>query len=245
MLVFGHCPRCNEPIPADRQAGTMIVCQCGWSVSAHAEMKERKTSDRICLTILVTGLLLIGAFIHAVNWDRHFFTIVPLKTAQLLNIASEETLLQIAKICEERAKPVCTAEAHYDLYQLNPNNIEALAAAAKIYAQTGQVQNALAIYEKYFSLKGKSLEAAYEYAKLLGEIGNVALSRKYFEHVLKAKPHVLQITVTRAYVDMLIKNKLLKDAKQVINYWRSRGDNTRLIMDRELQEINKQLGMAS
>lgn len=243
--MLGHCPMCNEKIPEERQLGLMIVCKCGWSISARADQVEKKELNRSCITIVILGLLMIGSFIHAINWNEHSFAIIPLKTVHVLGFASKEDLRKIANICEQRAKPSCTAEAYQDLYRKDSSEIQALAQVGKIHSQLGLFEESKEAFAEYFKLGGKDHLAAYEYAKVLGELGQVREATRYFEYVLKAKPAVLQVTVTKAYVDMLMRNKKLKEASRVIHHARRMGDNTGYFLERELQEIKKQLGVKS
>lgn len=139
--------------------------------------------------------------------------------------------------------PHCAAHAYGDIHARAPQDLLNLEKLAKIQVQLEDVGAALLNYQKYFAQGGKSLEAAYEYAKALGKTGNVQESSRYFEFVLSAKPGTFQISVSRAYVVMLVNNRRYQEARTMIHNLRKKGSNTAYFLDQELKEINKRLGV--
>lgn len=241
MTHFGHCPACGEEIPQERIFNGSAICQCGWTKSITAFKANEKAIDRVCIGMILMAALLVGSFIHSVNWDRHFFGIVPLKISQWTDSATIADLQEIAEICIERKKHDCVEIAYEQQYSKNPKDITPLAKLGNLQALREKWPEAVTTYASYFAQDGEDLEAAYNYAKALGHVGQVDKAEMFYNRVLKAKPDVLQITVTRHYINMLVEHNRLKKAKSVIEYFRKQGTNTGYFMDKEYKEIKQRL----
>ncbi|MCB0407394.1 MAG: hypothetical protein KDD34_04260 [Bdellovibrionales bacterium] len=241
MTHFGHCPACNQQIPQERYFNDSVICECGWNRSLKAKAVSAKQTDRTCIAIFIFAALLIGSFIQAVNWDKYFFTIIPLKTQQVLGMASAQQLTKIADICMERKKYTCAEQAYADAYKKEPTNLTHLEKLGELQVKQELMLSATKTYDLYFGANGNSFEAKYNYAKALAATNNTEKAEKYFKEVLNAKPDTLQITVTRHYINMLVKNDELTKAKRVIEHFRKQGSNTGLFMDKEYKEIKDKL----
>ena len=238
------CPRCQNEIPKERQLYGLTVCECGWTSSHLGALNDRRMTDKVCMSIVGVALLLIAAFIHTVNWDNYSIVIIPLKVKQLTQSASAADLKEIAKICDARLKYACVMDAHAQRAQLFPEENEAWAELGILYSNQGYTEEAAESLGHYFKQGGKDPKAAYEYAKALGQLGQVKESSKWFKYVLKAKPGMLQISVTRSYVDMLVKHKKLKVARRVLKNYRRKGGSD-YVLEREWKTVNKRLRLGS
>lgn len=241
MLNFGHCPACGKKIPHQRIMDQLVVCVCGWTSSPRSQHIEERQIKQIVRAMLMIGLLIVGSFIHAVNWDQHFFSIIPLKTKQLLGKATVTDLEQITAICQERKKHDCVEETLTQSYKLNPNRVDYLERLGHLQLQRGKTTTAAETFKNYFIRKGKSTLAAYDYAQTLSQLGKVDMATKYYRFALSSKPDVMQISVTRSYVEMLVKHNRLSEARELILHYRSKGSNTGYFMDKELRDIEVRL----
>ena len=241
MTQFGQCPACGTKIPRERFFNDSVICECGWTSSGKAAKESAKQIDRTCIYIAVFAALLIGSFIQAVNWDKYFLTIIPLKVQQLTGTATADQLNQIAEICMERKKYSCSETAHFQAWKKEPKNLIHLEKLGDLQVKQNVMLSAVKTYDTYFENRGDNLDAKYNYAKALAATNDTKKAEKYFKMVLKAKPDVLQITVTRHYINMLVKNEQLRKAKQVIEHFRRKGTNTGLFMDKEYKEIKSKM----
>ena len=238
MTQFGHCPACHKPIPQDRIFGTVIVCECGWTASSYAKAAERRVTDRISAMIIVFAMVLIGAFIHAINWDTYFFEVIPLKAQEMTGTANAQDLAKIVEICKARHKHECVKTAYKEIYR-QKKDLVILAKLGELEQATGDTQAAAHAFKAYFEQGGEDSQATYRYAQVLASMGQVDESIRFYRQVLKAKPDTLQITVTRSYVSMLIEHKRYEHALEVIQFYRKKADNTGYFMEKELQALNR------
>lgn len=242
MLHFGHCPRCGSEISAERIVGGTLVCDCGWTRSLRSDSVDRSNIDRTCASIIVIGGLLIASFLHAVNWDRHFFAIVPLKAKQVIGMADTSELGKIAEICAERKKHECVERAYADIEKLEPSNIENLSRLGQLQYKRERLNNAASTFAKYFELRGSEIDAIYAYAQTLTRLKRFDEADTYFRSALQKKDDVLQVTVVRNYVQMLVSANRLQDAKGVILKYRKNSASANLFMSKELDDIRARLG---
>jgi tetratricopeptide (TPR) repeat protein len=243
MTHLGHCPTCGTEIPAERQFDGMIICECGWTSSVKNQAANTKMNDRVCIAIAVFAALLVASFVQVVNWDNHAFSIIPLKSKQIAGVASADELNQIVEICLERKKVNCAEEALMDIYKHDKSQTEALVRLGELQTQAARPVEAVKTYDLYFGLSDiePSEDAQFNYAKALAATNQTEKAEKYFKKMLKSKRGVLQVTVTRHYIKMLVANEKYKKAKATLEYFRRQGTNTKLFMEREYQEIKKKL----
>ena len=243
MTHFGHCPACGTEIPAERQFDGMIVCECGWTSSVKNQAANTKMNDRVCIAIAVFAALLVASFIQVVNWDSYALSIIPLKGKQITQSASAADLNQIVEICLDRKKINCAEEALMDIYQLDNTQADSQARLGDLQMQASRYAEAVKTYDLYFGLTDvtPNLDSRFNYAKALAATNQTEKAEKYFKSILKSKPGVLQVTVTRHYIKMLVANEKYKKAKATLDYFRRQGTNTKLFMEKEYKEIKKKL----
>lgn len=242
MYQFNQCPRCGAELEAERFMHGTVVCQCGWTKSLRNESAERRNIDRICTSIVLIAALLIGAFLQAVNWDKYFFTIMPLKVKQYANMASVSDLKSIVNICEERKKLDCMESAYQQLIRIDSKNPVHLADLGLLLVKREKWTQAADAFARYFALKGKDPEAAVAYAQTLSRLKKYAEAEKYFRFVLGAHANLTQVTVARSYVLMLIEANRLQAAKEIILSFRKKSATASLFMAKELGDIRQKLG---
>jgi len=243
MTHFGHCPACGTEISHERQFDGITICECGWTSSVQHDNAQTKMNDRVCISIAFFAALLVGSFIQVVNWDSYSITIIPLKVKQISAIATVEELNQIAEICLDRKKLNCTEEAYQQIFELDSEQHETLAKLGELQIKRGHMADAVKTYDRYFGMSSvrPSLDSQFQYAKALAATSQTKKAEKYFKRVLKAKPDVLQITVTRHYIQMLVENEEFSKAKATLEHFRKQGTNTKMFMEKEYREIKQKL----
>lgn len=239
MNHYGHCPACGNALSTEKLCGQMIVCDCGWTHSYKSKLNEKKGSDRVVISMILMCALFVGSFIHAVNWDTHFFTIIPLKLKELTQTANTEDLKKIVDICSLRSKHDCIEKAYAKMYELNPEEIEVLAELGHLQFLRSHIPQAAQTLQTYFSKGGKSMDAAYDYARALSHMSRYDEALTYFRKVLRSKPKTFQVSVARSYIQTLIKHDRLSQARAAIEYYRKRSVNSAYFMDKEYKELRK------
>ncbi|MGE0763765.1 MAG: tetratricopeptide repeat protein [Bdellovibrionales bacterium] len=241
-MHFGNCPRCGEEINSERVLGSTVVCECGWTKSARHDVNDRKNMDKTCASIVLIGGILIAAFLQAVNWDQHFFSIIPLKTKQVLGSASIQDLEKIAAICIDRKKHECTERAYVQIARKQPTNLANLNRLGQLQYKRERYSHAVDTMTLYFSQKGAELDAAYTYAQALTKLKKYDQAERYYKFALNQRQSVLQVTVIRNYVQMLVEANRLQKARETILIYRKQSSNANLFMDKELAAIKARLG---
>lgn len=240
MLRVDRCPVCQSKIPDNRTLGGIIICQCGWTASQKAKIHEKKIADRSCITLVSICILLVSIFIQAANWDKYFFTIIPLKTKQLLGMSNQSDLNAIIRICAERKKQQCTEEAMKQSFDKS-KDLKTLGLLGQMQYQRKAFDKAVATLGLYFKAGGKQPEVAFDYARTLGSLGQTREAIRYYKYALNTKQELLRISITRSYAELLIQANLLREAKTVIKAFRKVGASSSMFMESELKEIEDRL----
>lgn len=243
MVVFGTCPRCGSQIDKERLKNSPLVCDsCGWVNSDQVAEKNQSITKAYIMVIGSLSLFMVAAFMLAVNWDNHGVEILRLKPRQYLGVASTVQLQRIAEICKERGKLDCMEEALHEAVEKEPLNDEIVIEYAKTVLQTKNYQEGQRLLGQYFNQGGQELEAAYLFAQILGHQGRVNDAVMYYNSVLAAKPDVLQVTVTKNLVDLLVHDNRLEEAQKLIKKTRKQaGRPGAYFMSAELNQIEKKL----
>lgn len=236
MFQFGACPRCQSELSGDRMAFQPLICNhCGFTANAVQSKAEQQFERRFLKVGLAIALALGLGFVQAANWDEYALEIIPLKIKELTGTASASDLSRIADICVARLKHDCVESAYAAKGSAGDN--EAFAALGKYQIRRGKTREAQKTFTAYFRNGGRDLESAYQFAKVLGETGQIDASAGYFESVLKAKPETLQITVIQNYVKMLVANGRAAQALMLIEETRKSSSTASLFMDTEYQSL--------
>jgi len=234
-----NCPACGSPIPEDRIFEGIKICACGWSSSG----RKKKEKDRIksVLVIVTIALLFVLGFIHMVHWGKYSVEVIGLKLNYFMGSGSKSDLYRLAYVCHRRGQLNCTEGAYHAILKRFPDELKALADLAKTQNRNNKVEFSINNYHLYFQRGGNEPHVGYTFAKILGDSGKVDESIQHFKKVISAKPGILQITVTKAYVDMLIRNNRLEAAEKVIKDFRNRSANARNYLTEELEKVKKLL----
>ena len=239
------CPKCFEITPEDRRIGDKYFCDCGWRFQvANQKTQTPIHKDKSSLLICLFAGLILFSFMHVVSWDTYFFKIIPIKAAHATGLAGADTIAELSNICEERKKFQCVLDTLSELYEKNPlQQVEALHKKGKLLVKLERFDEATQTYALYFENNGKTPEAHYQYAKALRMQAKFQQATQQYQLALGAKPDVLQISVTRSFVDMLIENKNYKYAKDIITHYRGKAQHSKYFLEAELNKVNDALGI--
>ena len=236
---YTHCPVCHNRIVNDRRIGSSIICQCGWTLSPKQAVAEKIMVQRAARVIVLTAILCTLSFVHVVKWDTHSFEVLPLLVKKVAGIGNYHDYDRLGDICSDRHDYDCLHDTYVEKLRLKPNEIDTLSKLGKLDLQLGNLQESLAYFAEYFSKEGDSVEAHYQYGKALGRVGQVKDSIQHFEETLEARPGVLQVTVVKAYVDMLMTNKKYKSAARVIVRFRRYSQHASYFLEGRMKDIKK------
>lgn len=234
---FGTCPRCQSELSESRKSGTPVVCQaCGFTPNLVEKQFVNKLENSFIKRAILLSAILLGSLMQAASWDQYALEIIPLKVKQFTGMANREDLNQIAKICLAKFKFDCVETAYAQMADQGDN--ESLAELGKFQVRRGKIREANSTLASYFSHGGLDLEASYQFARVLSQVGQVDKAAQYFDQVLAAKPDTLQVTVTQNYVKMLINNGRGDQAKKLIESVRKTSTSASLFMDEEFKSLN-------
>lgn len=244
MLQFGACPRCQVNMPEDRMNQNPIVCpNCGFSSPGLDIKLDQRLEGRFIKVAFGFAILVIAGFLQTASWDKFALSIIPLKIKQTLGMASEKDLVEIAAACTVRKKYDCVEQVYLDL--AHRGHTEFWGDLGKFQVRRGNKNGAFESLKTYVAQDGADLDAIYQYAKLLGEKGQVEESANLFDQILKLKPDTLQISVTQAYVHMLINNGRNVQALALIKTIRKSSETASLFMEDEFKKLDQQSAQAS
>lgn len=239
-FALATCPRCQTEVLNQRLQEAVVVCNhCGYVSETRQDAHETRSDKNAVKTMAALAMVLIAAFIHAANWGSNSIAIIPLKMKEMAGIASLNDLEEITSICMEQLKAACVEQALAGIAAKDPSQIENRAKLANFQARLNKWEEAAKNYAEYFNKGGIRAEAAYDYALVLEKLGRVDEAARMFDFALLNKPDVLQITVTQAYVRLLMNNSRYREARDLINSVRRKGDNAKYFMAKEYEEIAK------
>jgi tetratricopeptide (TPR) repeat protein len=177
--------------------------------------------------------------VQIANWDTAWIKIVPLAAKSTLGMMSPDDIEQKAQICMDLKKWDCVESEYNHAARIDASK---WMRAGHFEMQRAKYNEAAQSYYKFFQNGGQDLEASYNYAKALAQLGQVDEAVKYFDQVLAARPDVLQITVVQNYVKLLMEHQRYNQAKNLIDKVRSEGGPTAgEFMEPEFEKIHDML----
>lgn len=232
---FGSCPRCQFEISPERRQESVVVCDhCGFVISNSEQLFREKNEKRFITLAVGVGFLIIALFLQLCIWDSHFLEVIPLQAKDLIGASSNQDLERMAAICLERKKLDCVERAYSRLGERDQSQLLRL---GKFEMSRGHYNEAVETYRQFFSKGGIDLEASYQFARALGQVGMVDEAAKYYDYVLGAKPDVLQVTVVQNYVRLLMEANRLDQAQKLIEGVRKQSQTSVYFMEDEFQQI--------
>ncbi len=204
-----NCPLCGLEI---KKAGKTLFCKCGWSKSCNEKL-QKLIQKKIAKNIFLAGLGLMGGIIYLSYWGSASIKIIPLKVSEWTGQLNEKSFSSLKNICMNLKKYDCVENAHKSFFK-SSGKMEILEQLGDFQYRRKKFSQASNTYNRYFSQKGNSVKAAYNYARILEEMGDTGSALSYYRYALKARPGVIQITVMRSYIDLLVKSGQKYKAKQ-------------------------------
>ena len=204
-----NCPICGSQI---KKAGNTLFCDCGWNKSMNKK-QEMKIQNKIAKGIFVAGLGLMGFIVYFSHWGSSSFSIVPLKAHQWTGTLNENSFSSLKKICMSMKKYNCVEQAHNSFFR-SSGDLKVLEELGDFQYRRKRSDQASKTYAQYFRNKGNSVKAAYNYARILEAQGQTDFALSYYQYALKARPGTVQVTVMRAYIDLLVKSGQVNKARQ-------------------------------
>jgi hypothetical protein len=239
-FALASCPRCQHEVDKKRLQEAIVVCNhCGFVSESNQNAFDSHSDKRAVKTMAIASMVLVAAFIHVANWGSSSVAIIALKIKELLSMANVHDLEDIAQICTEQSKAVCVEQALQGIADQDVQNIEHRAKLASFQSRLNNLVEADKNFAQYFAKGGIRPEAAYEYALVLEKLNRIDEAARMFDFALINKPDVLQITVTQAYVRLLMTTSRYNEARKLIDSVRRQGDNARYFMAKEYDEIAK------
>lgn len=236
------CPRCRKRVSRERALEMIVVCDhCGFTSKDHEARLTGQAEIAYIKGVVLASVLMVLGFAHVVNWDRHWLTVVPLKSKQILGQASSKELYKLSVICKDRMKHSCVESTLKDIVALEPDDLPSLESLANIQRQLGKLEDASISYSKYFERGGDFHVAAYHYAQVLQGLGRSDEALAYYDKALKLNPGEIQVTVTESYVELLMSLRKYREAKRVIDRIRRSSVAARHFMSREYEEIRQMI----
>ncbi|MCZ0932488.1 MAG: hypothetical protein OXJ52_04975 [Oligoflexia bacterium] len=194
---MSNCPRCGSQVERVSQT---LICKCGWTYSK----KEESSQSAVIVGMILAFTLVAGSLFHFFQWGSHAFGV-------LFASPSEKI-----KICMDLKKYDCV-EHNYQLSYEKTGDVAFLEELGEIQFKREKFEAAKKTYSHYFSNKqGKSYKAAYYYAHSLAKTGDIEASIKYFDIILRNKPHVLMVTVMESYLEVLIAHNRVRKARELL-----------------------------
>ena len=195
-----NCPVCGASL---NKAGHTVFCKCGWNKSFNNK-KIMAMQKQIAKGIFIAGFALMSTIVYIGNWGPHSLSIIPLKARQWTGQLNEQSFDRLKNTCMELKKYNCVEQAHSSFFN-SSDKLEVLEQLGEFQYRRKKINQASKSYNQYFTKKGRSVKAAYNYARVLEKQGHVDSALSYYKYALSVKPNTVQITVMRSYIDLLMK----------------------------------------
>ena len=192
------CPICGKTA---EKVGKTLICKCGWSYSKKTEASE----NTVIVGMLLVFVLSAGALFHFFQWGSYGFSI-------LFSGPSSKI-----KICRDLKKYDCV-EKNYEKLFHSTADLAFLEELGELQFKREKFDSAKKTYSLYFSKKGQSYKAGYYYAHSLVKTGDVENAIKYFDSILRSKPHTLMVTIMESYLDVLVSNNRINKAREILSW---------------------------
>lgn len=171
---------------------------------------------RVALYMVGLGALLLGALIQIINWDKYALTVIPLEASVLLGTATAEDHGTYSKICLERKKYECALNHLQTQIRMNPENLDAKLDLGLLQFRMNDMESSVSTLTTYLEEGGTDPKAGFHLAKAHAQLNDTNKALKIYKQLLGKKNGVFQVSVTREYVQTLMKAGKWKQAKSSI-----------------------------
>ena len=232
-----NCPNCGADI---EQAGKTLMCpECGWYKSFNGK-QQMKIQRRITKGIFIAGLGLLGVIVYVGNWGHFSISVIPLKLSQWSGQLNERSFERLKGICMHLKKYDCVEQAHLSFFQ-SSSHLDILEQLGEFQYKRKKMEAAYKTYSQYFESGGKSIKAAYNYARILELQGKVQHALSYYKYALKVRPDKVQVTVIRSYIDLLVKSGQMRTAKSELLKLKRSLERAGSLVQQEYERWKKQV----
>ena len=204
-----NCKVCGFSL---KKSGQTVFCKCGW----HASVNHKKIAQldkKVIKGIVIASFALMLGVAYLGYWGSHSLSIIPLKAAQWTGSLDKASFAKLKNICMHLKKYDCVEGAYTSFYN-SSSDLQVLGELGEFQYRRKDFQSAAQTYQVYFKNAGRDVTAAYNFARLLEKYNNTSDAEKYYKFALVSRPGVIQITVMRAYVDLLVKTGQIRKAKR-------------------------------
>ena len=182
----------------------------------------------------------MGLVVYLGSWGSASLKIAPLKIKQWTGQLNEQSFSNLNEICLKLKKYNCVEKSHSSFFR-SSGDLKVLEQLGEFQYRRKKIKEAALTYNKYFTQKGKSIKASYNYARILEEQGKVKYALSYYEYALKARPNTVQITVMRSYINLLVKSGQVRKAKQVLVRFKPLLKRSSSLVKQEFKRWDKQV----
>ena len=236
MKHFTNCPLCSNQL---KKVGQTVSCSCGWSKSFN-QAGHNNIQTSIVKKALLTGVAIFSLFIHISQWGGSSLAIMPLKAQQWSGFLSKNSYTRLQEICMSMKKYDCVESAHRAYYQAS-QDLEVLSELGNFQFRRSRFAEAGQTYKLYFQNKGQDVKSAYNYARILEKQGLKDHALSYYKYAIKSRPDTLQISVVRAYINLLVKEGQVSQARQELRLMHDSVQRAGDLVQQEYQRWQKQV----
>ena len=166
------------------------------------------------MAIASAGLLLF--VVHFSKWGSHSVSIVYLKTAQITRLAGPSQYKKLSAICMKLKNYDCVESSLNSFYR-STKDPEQLKKLAGFQLRMKKDKASLKSYAEYFKQGEYDKQSAYNFAKLLDQFNQKEKALEYYNKILAVqKKNVLQVSVVRNKIDLLVRMNRKVQARRVI-----------------------------
>ena len=230
------CPVCGAKL---NKASHTVFCKCGWHKSLNKK-KEMAIQKQIVKGIFIAGFGLMTSIIYLGTWGSHSLSIIPLKARQWTGQLNEQSFDKLKSICMDMKKYNCVEKAYSSFFK-SSGKLDVLEQLGEFQYRRKKINLASKTYNQYFTKKGRSVKAAYNYARVLEKQGHVNEALSYYKYALSVRPHKVQITVMRSYIDLLMKSGQRRKARAVLLKFKPILKRSNSLVQQEYDRWNKKV----
>ncbi len=195
------CPICASQ--ALKRVGDTVSCQCGWYKSFN-KVHSSRLQSKVVKNLFIAGFMLMGVVFYVNQWGSHSLSIMPLKARQWTGLLNQDSYKKLQSICMQLKKYNCVESVHYSYFR-SSKDLQALHSLGELQYRRGAFNKAGDTYKMYFNKEGRGVKPAYNYARILEKLGHNKHALKYYKYALSADKKIVQVSVMRAYINLLVK----------------------------------------
>ncbi len=231
-----NCKVCGSKL---KKSGQTVFCQCGWHASLNNKVLVQR-DKKVIKGIVVASVALMLSVAYLGYWGSSSLSIIPLKVAQWTNSLDQSSFAELKNICMHLKKYDCVEDVYTSFYR-SSDDLQALSELGHFQYRRKDFHSAAQTYQVYFKNQGRDVTAAYNFARLLEKSNNQADAERYYKFALMSRPGVVQITVMRAYIDLLVKTGQIQKAKRELFEFRPLSKRAGALVQQEYSRWQKQV----